>query len=46
MAAKVYTLPKEIDKNISKLKLASMEIKFDKLTAEQKHYLNSWEIGT
>lgn len=43
---KVYSLPKTIDQNIAKLKLASMGIKFDKLNSEQKKYLNSWKIGT
>jgi adenosylhomocysteinase len=43
---KVYTVPAEIDKNIALLKLASMNIKIDDLTAEQSKYLNSWESGT
>ncbi len=43
---KVYPVPEKIDKSISKLKLRSMGVKIDKLTAEQKEYLASWEIGT
>ena len=43
---KVYKVPQDIDKNISRLKLNSMGIKIDKLTLEQKKYLSSWEIGT
>ena len=43
---KVYPVPKDIDANISRLKLASMGIKCDKLTPEQKKYLASWEAGT
>ncbi len=43
---KVYNVPQDIDKRISKLKLNSMGIKIDKLTPEQKKYLSSWEIGT
>jgi len=43
---KVYNVPQDIDKTISKLKLNSMGIKIDKLTPEQKKYLSSWEIGT
>jgi adenosylhomocysteinase len=43
---KVYPVPEDIDKNIAKLKLASMGVKIDTLTAEQKKYLSSWEIGT
>ncbi|PIQ88009.1 MAG: adenosylhomocysteinase [Candidatus Omnitrophica bacterium CG11_big_fil_rev_8_21_14_0_20_43_6] len=42
----VYTVPEDIDKNISRLKLKSMGIKIDTLTAEQKKYLASWEMGT
>ena len=42
----VYTVPEDIDKNIAKLKLESMGIKIDVLTAEQKKYLASWEMGT
>ena len=43
---KVYKVPVDIDKKIALLKLASMGIKIDKLTAEQKKYLASWEMGT
>jgi adenosylhomocysteinase len=43
---KVYPVPEDIDKNIAKLKLESMGVKIDVLTAEQKKYLSSWEIGT
>jgi adenosylhomocysteinase len=42
----VYTVPEDIDKNIAKLKLKSMGIKIDVLTAQQKKYLASWEMGT
>jgi len=43
---KVYKVPVDIDRNIAELKLASMGIKIDKLTTEQKKYLTSWEMGT
>ncbi|MFH1903969.1 MAG: adenosylhomocysteinase [bacterium] len=43
---KVYKVPEDIDKNISRLKLESMGIKIDTLTPEQKKYLSSWEMGT
>jgi adenosylhomocysteinase len=43
---RVYTVPEDIDKNIAALKLKSMGIKIDVLTAEQKKYLASWEMGT
>ena len=42
----VYTVPEDIDKNIAALKLKSMGIRIDTLTAEQKKYLASWEMGT
>jgi len=42
----VYSVPKEIDENVSSLKLQCLGIKIDKLTAEQKKYLASWEMGT
>ncbi len=42
----VYGVPEEIDREIARLKLASMGIKIDNLTAEQKKYLASWEMGT
>ncbi len=43
---KMYTLPHEVDVEIAKIKLDSMGIKIDTLTAEQELYLNSWKSGT
>ncbi|NQU94786.1 MAG: adenosylhomocysteinase [Candidatus Omnitrophica bacterium] len=43
---KVYKVPEKIDKEIARLKLKSMGIKINTLTAEQKKYLGSWEMGT
>ncbi len=43
---RVYTVPKEIDQEIARLKLDSMGIKIDTLTSEQEKYLASWEMGT
>lgn len=42
----VYPVPDEIDKEVGRLKLASMNISIDSLTQEQKSYLESWESGT
>ncbi len=42
----VYRVPVEIDRDIARLKLASMGVAIDTLTAEQEKYLNSWEMGT
>lgn len=43
---KVYKVPEFIDREIARLKLESLGIKIDSLTAEQKKYLESWELGT
>ena len=42
----VYSVPEDIDKEIARLKLASMGITIDVLTEEQVAYLNSWQEGT
>ena len=42
----VYMVPRDIDREVGRLKLASMGITIDTLTAEQQKYLASWEIGT
>ena len=42
----VHTVPHEIDAEIARLKLASLGVNIDELTAEQKHYLASWSEGT
>ena len=42
----VYPVPEKIDRQIAKEKLAAMGVKIDTLTAEQKKYLASWEMGT
>ncbi len=46
LAAKVYGVPEDIDRNIAKLKLESMSVKIDALTPEQKRYLSDWKEGT
>lgn len=43
---RVYPVPRQIDTKIAALKLASKKIRIDRLTAEQKKYLASWEMGT
>ena len=42
----VHVVPREIDKEVARLKLASMDIEIDELTPEQQKYLTSWEAGT
>jgi adenosylhomocysteinase len=46
MRKEVYPVPEEIDRRIALMKLQSMGIRIDKLTAEQEKYLTSWEMGT
>jgi adenosylhomocysteinase len=43
---KVYSVPEDIDNEIARLKLKAIGVSIDTLTAEQKHYLSSWEMGT
>ena len=43
---KVHEVPKEVDQCVASLKLQTMGIAIDTLTAEQKKYLASWEMGT
>ena len=43
---KVYPVPQKIDEEIARLKLKSLGVNIDRLTAEQKKYLASWQEGT
>ncbi|MFO0911008.1 MAG: adenosylhomocysteinase [Isosphaeraceae bacterium] len=43
---RVYNVPKAVDEWVATLKLQTMGITLDTLTAEQKKYLDSWEMGT
>jgi len=43
---KVHQVPKEVDEFVASLKLQTMGIAIDTLTAEQTKYLASWEMGT
>jgi adenosylhomocysteinase len=46
LGRKVYVVPRDIDLEIARLKLASMDVQIDDLTPEQEHYLSSWTHGT
>src|SRR3989441_45007 len=46
LARKVFVVPREIDLEIARLKLASMGVEIDQLTAAQRDYLASWTHGT
>src|SRR5215831_17195418 len=43
---KVYVVPRDIDLEIPRLKLASMDVQIDQLTPAQEEYLSSWTHGT
>ncbi len=42
----VYGIPEDIDREVARIKLASMGIRIDPMTDEQKAYSESWESGT
>jgi adenosylhomocysteinase len=46
MTKSVHRLPVAVDQEIARLKLQSMGITIDTLTAEQVEYLASWDAGT
>ena len=46
MSKAVHRLPPAVDQEIARLKLQSMGIGIDTLTAEQVEYLASWDAGT
>jgi adenosylhomocysteinase len=39
-------VPRAIDQEVAKLKLRSMDVTIDTLTAEQDRYLRTWSEGT
>jgi len=43
---KVYGIPEDIDREVARLKLESMGIAIEPMTAEQLAYSQSWESGT
>ena len=42
----VHRIPRELDAEIARLKLAAMGVTIDALTPQQQKYLGSWELGT
>jgi adenosylhomocysteinase len=46
LAVDVHDIPAEIEHRVSTLKLDSMGIRIDRLTPEQRKYLESWQEGT
>ncbi len=46
LGKQVYTVPAAIDAEVARLKLSALGVGIDKLTKEQKAYLNTWTMGT
>ncbi|MYE46310.1 MAG: adenosylhomocysteinase [Chloroflexi bacterium] len=46
LGPEVYDVPRGIDEEVARLKLAAMGVAIDELTEEQERYLRSWELGT
>ena len=46
LGKKVHVVPREIDEEIARLKLASKGMEIDRLTDLQAKYLASWDQGT
>jgi adenosylhomocysteinase len=42
----VHRVPEAVDREIARLKLSAMGAQVDELTAEQRKYLASWDMGT
>jgi adenosylhomocysteinase len=42
----VHAVPAELDATVARLKLASMGMEIDAFTADQQHYMSSWEHGS
>ncbi|MFP4029535.1 MAG: adenosylhomocysteinase [Candidatus Brocadiia bacterium] len=46
LEAMVYSVPREVDKWVARVKLDTMGIEIDQLTERQQKYLESWQEGT
>lgn len=46
LAARVHEVPAAIDRDVARLKLATLGVRIDRLTPEQKKYLSNWREGT
>jgi adenosylhomocysteinase len=43
---RVHEVPREIDREVARLKLAALGAQIDSLSEEQQRYLSSWQEGT
>jgi adenosylhomocysteinase len=46
LAPGVHALPRELDEEVARLKLAAMGVELDALTEGQRRYLGGWRAGT
>src|SRR5207249_4926269 len=46
LGREVHRIPRDLDKEIARLKLQAMGVGIDALTPEQQKYLASWDLGT
>jgi len=46
LESRVYTVPEEIDREVARRKLSSMNVNIDTLTEEQRKYMEDWKEGT
>jgi len=46
LKAQVYSVPKDVEDWVARLKLTTMGVHMDKLSPAQKEYLSSWAVGT
>jgi adenosylhomocysteinase len=46
LPVRVHDVPPEVEQRVAALKLEAMGIRIDRLTAEQRRYLESWQAGT
>jgi adenosylhomocysteinase len=46
LEVRVHEIPVEVEHRVAAVKLESMGIRIDRLTPEQKKYLESWQAGT
>jgi adenosylhomocysteinase len=46
LEVRVHDVPAEIDAEVARVKLATMDIEIDTLTDTQERYLHSWTEGT
>ena len=46
LAPDVYPVPRDLDEDIARRKLAAMGMEIDAMTPEQAQYAKSWKAGT